>query len=148
MGEIFNFTCKKCRKKYKVSVGIGYMQPSVCEDTFKDIAAGKYGSEWKEACEQGGDSLAVTAEEAVYRCEKCGNCENKTDITLYAPDNASNKNRGHFIMRGDEGFHVYKQYIPVCSKCGGSMKEVEDYSELACPKCGTVNESGDMWLAD
>ena len=148
MGEILNFTCKKCRKKYKISVGIGYMQPSVCEDTFKEIAAGKYGSEWKEACEQGGDSLAVTAEEVVYRCEKCGNWENKTDITLYVPDKASKKNSGHFIMRGDEGFHVYKQYIPVCSKCGGTMKEVEDYSELPCTKCGTVNESGDMWLAD
>ena len=148
MGEVFEFKCKKCRKKYSVSLGIGYMQPSVCEETYRDILDGKYGFEWKEACKQGGDNIAITAEEVVYRCEKCGNWENKTDITLYAPNKSSKKNGGHFLMRGDEDFHVLKQYVPTCSKCGGSMKEMEEVFELPCPKCGTVNGSGFMMLAD
>ncbi len=148
MGTILEYKCKKCRKTYSVSVGIGYLQPMICEDTVKGIAAGKYGKEWKDAYENGGENLAVTAEKVIYCCEKCGSWENKTDITLYAPDKKSVEKSRHFIMRGDEGFHVYKQFVPTCSQCGGAMKELEKVYELSCPKCGTVNEPGPMILAD
>ncbi len=106
------------------------------------------GKEWREAYEKGGEGLAVTAEETVYVCEKCGNWANLKDITLYAPDKPGAASAGHFVMRGDEGYHIYKQFSPVCIKCGGAMKETEDIGSLPCPKCGEMNESGEMWLVD
>ena len=164
MGESVAFKCRKCGKAYSAWTGIGSLYPVEYKELTKEIAAGKYGQEWKEAF-TGTKYAAVDGEETLFVCDHCGNWKTGKDITIWAPNDPEAfaqkqveiKTVGEwgyvpYMMRADleEDFHVLKPYRCSCGKCGRTMRNAgaDPVRELPCPKCGTVNEAQNEILWD
>lgn len=163
MGQGYGFKCKKCNHEYSVSTGVGFIYPSIYEDTIKAAQAGKYGEEWRQLIDSK-RYMDIDASEQVFVCE-CGNWKNEMDLSVYEPKNesrikklkfgeldVSEMNHLPYVMKYDRDrlFKLVKEYPHMCDKCGKQMKLVDEDSidRLACPKCGEVNETRDFICFD
>ena len=137
MGNGYDYKCRKCHHRYQIFTGIGRLYPKTLEKTVSAIKAGAFGAEWKEAYEKT-PGAAIYASNEVFICEDCRKWKEEVDVSIYAPDDP--KSRSEMLFPTD-GFHVVKEYRPVCPKCGGLMRKAskEELMNLPCPKCGTEN---------
>ena len=151
MGSGMNFRCKSCGYKYSAWYGIGMMFPTVYSKVLKKVKNGKYGKELREKA-LNTPFVAVDAEKHVYKCSKCGAWKCEEGLALYEPNDIE---KFKAIRIGDktvgelgegpcvfgpyfDDYHIVKQYVHKCDKCGSSMQKAseEEIENLPCPKCG------------
>ena len=143
MGFGYSYVCRKCGHAYEVFSESGMLLHDVRKKALEDIAAGKYGPEWREAYERA-PGASVDGSYEVYVCDTCGSWTSEVDITLCAPEKAD----GAVWDRAREQW-VFREYRPACRKCGGNTHAASDdeLRHLPCPVCGAPNEEqgGFLW---
>lgn len=149
MGYGVRYTCPKCGFGFASSIGIGFLFPTVYQETLAKAKGGELGPEIKEFFEEHPDG-AINAESVTLCCDECGNLVNGKDLGMYVPTKempVSNENSCWSVaapQRGiscvakwdlDEYYEKYADYPHICEKCKGHMHIVKESETLICPKC-------------
>ena len=149
MGNGLILTCSKCGYHDDISLGVGFMFPTVYQETVTRIQAGEFGDHWKELFESI-PGATVNAEDEFYACPSCGHYSVEPNLAIYAPKDP-NESKVH-----PEGFSVcnpardkeyvtpweigtkcrlVKTYVHRCPECGKRMHKTRTTDRLKCPKC-------------
>lgn len=161
MGSGIGYKCKRCLKKYDVSLGVGMFFPSAFKEAIKDIKKGKYGTELRTVIDSG-ELIVPDAARYFYCCEQCGTWEVAEDLSLYQPKSIPEIKKQQFgdktveewgeipyATRADfeTDYNLVYKNPHSCRKCKKEMTRYDisqfknDISdELPCPRCGTKNE--------
>ena len=152
MGMAYGFECKKCKYKFSVSMGIGFMFPVVYQKTIKDVKAGEYGELGKMFFEMYPEGT-MDVEETAFRCKDCGKYMSAPRLSMHIPKEGYQHEKPTGIwsvsmpwkgadyishMEIEEYYDCIGEYDHKC-ECGGDFEVVphkffaED--EVVCPKC-------------
>lgn len=130
MGQGYSCTCPQCGFHEVFSTGIGFMWNSEIQDVRKDILNGVYGSAAQTILQET-PSASFEAEQAVYKCGKCGQLEQSLHIKI-SPSNE----------------------VPLvgikhqCSRCKAIMHRMKTADELTCPDCHSKLNVDDLFMWD
>ena len=118
MGQGYSCTCPQCGFHEVFFHGIGFMWGSEeLEFIRKDILKGVYGSAAQTMLQET-PSASFEAEQAAYKCSKCGQLEQSLCIKI-RPSSES-----HWVT-------VRHQ----CNRCKAVMHRMKTADELTCPDC-------------
>ena len=164
MGCGYGFRCKKCGYHFDAMLGVGMLFPIVYEETVKAGREGKFGEEIQHFLKEYPEG-ALNAENAAYRCGKCGRDAAEPVLTMYLPKDPGKekdpeKGRWSVAFPGEgidyvapyeleTEYKVHKIHPHFCSACGGRMRRMADRelkAGLRCPECGEMMEpSYELW---
>lgn len=166
MGNSYGFRCKKCGDYKWISEGIGFLFPTLYEQTIEEIKDGKWGEKYHEFFEVF-PNAATDVENGVYLCEHCGNIFNEINQGLYLPKDERmeikpSDNRWCVAMPQigkryvtacelEKDYFLYEAEVHSCPQCGKNAKRVKgDISKLEpiCSKCRTRMELEDLEFWD
>ncbi len=88
MGTGYEMICKKCGYSFSARTGVGYLFPTVYEDTVKQSKEGKLGKEIKDFFHDHPDGV-INAEDVTLCCNECGHLFTGQDLTMYLPKRKS-----------------------------------------------------------
>lgn len=129
MGQGYEYNCPNCDYKETFYTGIGFMYPSVCEESKQDILNGKWGKDAQTLINNNPDAHIET-ELAIYKCGKCGNLEEGECVSIIVPGQRKTTFKNH------------------CKQCSTVMRKVVNHLELHCPECRTQLVIGTMIMWD
>ena len=125
MGIGYTYKCK-CKSPEPICLGVGMGYPLLCQETWEEMASGKYGASaqrYTEKYPNGG----LDCEYQLYTCG-CGHWEVDTKKTMYergGPDHS------------DKRCNLVHLFFHVCPECGKRMGIANPKNaNLTCQKCG------------
>ncbi|MBO4531998.1 MAG: hypothetical protein J5767_15315 [Paludibacteraceae bacterium] len=144
MGIGYTYKCKRCGRKYSVTVGMPYLYPQAYRELRQQIWEYRQGLQPARAFRLM-PRAAVKAERIVLYCENEGHWLAGYDCTLYLPNDAESipKDEVPFPDDLEKDYHVAWEYKHRCGICRKYMHTAtdEELQHLQCPGCKMENEA-------
>lgn len=141
MGVGSEFVCKNCGKEFVALGRCGVNYSQYYQQVVEEIKAGKYGKQWQETLNSR-PTVVANVEEYIYICSSCNHWEVSPCLSLYAPrtgrldESGDMENTVPYALTPN--YHIIRRYYHKCPQCGRRMKRVSEFSEIPCPRCGTM----------
>lgn len=144
MGLIWCFGCRKCGKRYDVSLGCGMAYRDEMISLRDAILAGEYGED-RAAYLAAQPEAECKPGRYLYTCPACGHWVTGRDATLYRSETVDiPPTLAHPWAQRVTKRHVLMPFQQACPTCGVPMDRLEQTDleqglRLRCPDCGTEN---------
>ena len=162
MGQGTRYTCRKCGFEFTSMRGVGFLFPTVYQETLAKAKEGELGKEIKKFLEEHPDG-AINVDRVSLCCDDCGDLVGGNDLGMYVPEKEMPLSDGNsrwcvaIPQKGisyvtswdlDKYYTKYADYPHVCQKCKGRMHIVKESEALQCPKCKEPLEDTDRFMWD
>ena len=149
MGNSYEMKCQKCGYDFKRLEGVGFLFPTVYQETVRKAKDGELGKEIQDFFKEN-ETGAINAENVTLCCDKCGHLSKGKDLTMYIPKGKQEERPKHgqwsiaapfvgadYVMKSElkERYDEYTTYPHICEECGGRMHIVGENEKIICPKC-------------
>lgn len=151
MSNGVEYICK-CGNEKSFLTGIGMLYFSMCEDTYNEILAGKWGEDWKSFVTKHPNGKLDLSKQ-LYKCPICNDITSQSrDIYYVESDNIKVSEHYYFESnlpeeiigeKQDIQYEFIKQRQHFCEKCKVELEEIDESQlkdNVICEKCGRKME--------